>query len=198
MANVTFNDLPTRATLGSNDFFVINSSNRSVLPEGKVSFNTLKKEIRQDLLTTNYNFDDQKNVIVKTSSTTSNTITINDEGKLVVFDNPNNKVFGFFQLECLRSGTVTLPDVLCQYSLIWIPVNTQPGIPRTPQTLINNAYIPINNSTTTITNSFFQNLQIDAFTPLGNGNFRLTVRFTQDVPSAKAVVHYKLALFQQD
>jgi hypothetical protein len=197
MANITFNDLPTRASLGSNDFFIINSSNRAVLPEGKINYNTLKKEIREDLLTTNYNFNGQNNVIVKTSSTANNTITINDRGKLIIFDNPNNKVFGFFQLECLRTGTVTLPNVLCQYSLLWIPVDTRPGVPRLPQILVNNAFIAINNSTTTITNSFFQNIQIDNFTPQGNGNFRLTVRFTQDIPAAKAMVDYKLTLFQQ-
>jgi hypothetical protein len=197
MANVTFNNLPDRGTLGSNDFFVINSSDRLTLPEGKVNFNILRSKIREGLLTGNYFFEGQKSVIVKTSSTTDNTITINDENRLILFDNPNNVVYGSFQLECLRTGTVTLNNALCQYSLQWIPVNTQPGIPRLPITLIDNVYIPINNSTQTITNSNFQNLQLNSFTPLGSGNFRLTVKFTLDAPTAKALVNYKLTLLQQ-
>ena len=197
MANITFNDLPERGTLGSDDFFVINSSNRPTLPEGKVNFNILKSRIMKDLSTGNYFFEGQKNVIVKTSSTADNTITINDENRLVLFDSPNTPVYGSFQLECLRTGTVSLDNVLCQYSLQWIPVNTTPGIPRLPITLIDNVYIPINNSTQTINSSNFQNLQLNSFIPLGSGNFRLTVKFTLDAPTAKALVNYKLTLSQQ-
>jgi hypothetical protein len=199
MANITFNDLPTRTGINpNNDFFIINSSNRSVLPEGKVRFSTVEAALRRGLITTYYNFQGENNVTIKTSSTTTNTITINDEGRAVIFRDSFDKVFGSFQIECLRTGNVTLANVLCQYTLTWIPVSTTGGAPRLPQKLIEDAYLPINNSTAQTTASNFQNLQTNSFLPLGTGNFRLTVKFTQNSPTAKAKINYKLTLFQPE
>lgn len=201
MANITFKDLPTRASLTNNDFFVINSSDKTTLPEGKVGFNTLKSALKDGLITTNYFFEGEKNVLVQTTANGINTININDDnGQLITFDNLNiyKKVFGSFQFECLRTGTVSLANAMCQYSLTWIPVNTAPGVPKIPQFLIKDAYVSINDTTVQSSSSSVQNTQTNSFVPTGNGNFRLTVKFTQANANAKAKVIYKITLFQKE
>lgn len=194
MANVTFNDLPTRPSFGSKDFVIINSSDRTTLPEGKVSFSTLKTALTQGIIDTYYFFENEKNVTVKTNSTGDNTIIVNNSGNVIRFDRAYNKVFGSFQIECIRTGNVSLSNVLCQYDLRWIPTLVAPGVPRLPQYLLKENSIAINN--TTVEGSSVQNIQTNSFVPAGAGNFSIRVKFTQNVPSAKAKVMFKLTLFQ--
>lgn len=196
MANVTFNDLPNRTTVGNNDFFVINSSDRTVLPEGKVGFNVLKTAIQSNTLTTNYFRNTINNVQVKTAATGDNLITINDTGKLFTFPKKNSNAYGIFQLSCRRTGPVPLTNVLAFFNLLWYNRATQTTNAVGLLGSLDPLSLPINNGSGSPSSSTIHNTFLSIPVGDGIGFMQLEVSFSQNLPSARAIVETSSWLFQ--
>lgn len=196
MANVTFNDLPTRAAVGNNDFFIINSSDRNVLPEGRVGFNVVKNAIQSDTVTSNYFRKTTNNVQVKTAATGDNLITINDAGRLFTFPKKNTNAYGIFQLSCRRTGPVALTNVLAFFNLRWYNRTTQRTNAIGLLGSLDPLSLPINNGSGSPSSATIHNTFLSFPVGDGIGYMQLEVSFSNNLPNARAVVETSSWLFQ--
>jgi len=190
MANKTFGDLPVRSNITENDFFVTNREKQTTSPEGRISLSVLRNSLYQGLIVKNDIYDNStKNVVVKTQN---NVINIkNDDDSLLTFNNVSKNVYGIFQISCKRTNSVTIgTSVVCLFDLLWVPSlrNT------TPITIFENQNLIISNNPSSVMNNTC--LFLPSFIPISSGNFRLRVRFTQDVSSAKCQIDSSFWIIQ--
>jgi hypothetical protein len=189
MANLTFSDFPAREDVEIDDYFIINRESDLDFPEGRISSSILKDYILTDLIHQNLFFSREQIVNLTVSN---NVINIkNDDNSLIEFTDVKKAVNGLFEVECIEFSNEIANSVLCYYDLIWVPVdNKYENI-----TFFSNYVLPINSDVNLETKNF-HHLLLPRFLPQTLGNFRLNVRFSQEIQSYKINMKVKMWLFQ--
>jgi hypothetical protein len=190
MANKTFGDLPVRSSVTNNDFFITNRQNIQNSPEGRVSLQSLKNNIYKNLIVQNINLNSSNRVDVKTSNTS---IYIDDEeGKSLIFNDLKKNSYGFFQISCTKANNVSIGNsVLGLYDLFW-----EPSDRKFPNNFFfTNQILTIsNNNTENVTSPTC--LFLNPFIPESAGKFRLRIRFTGNVSTAKCLIKTNIWVLQ--
>ena len=182
MANKTFGDLTVRSNITDNDFFISNRENEEISPEGRISFPLLRNNLYKDLIVKNNVYNITQTVDVITSNNILN--LKNSDDSLIGFKDFLKQTYGIFQISCKRSNNINIGNsVIGMFDLIWVPNNI-----NTPSfTILENQTIYIANDPENVASNnicFF----LKPFIPEFFGSFRINVRFTQDVPSAKCLI----------
>jgi len=177
MANKTFGDLPVRSNITTDDFFITNRDKQDPSPEGRISFDILKKTIHNGLIVKNavYNTDKKVNVTIKNNNLDIRT----DKNELITFKDDSKNVYGILQISCNRNGNTPIENsVVCLFDLVWKPAAKN----KLNVTIFENQNLVISNNPSSVTNNTC--LFIPPFIPTSSGNFTLSVRFTQTIQSS--------------
>jgi hypothetical protein len=208
MANVTFNDLPTRTSVLDTDKFIIYRSGEKTFPESGLNWSTIKNNVLNGLIVRNNFYQKSSSLNI---STNKQIIEIKAaQNALITHKSISNTLFCFAQIKCQKqaptSAAVTnlLKNTLCNYQLKWIGKN------QTPTTLVA-GYLPINYyaGATDVTSGIFdislpqgrECIMIPPFNPkAASGYFEVTINFTNNISTAgvKALVEANIWAIESD
>jgi len=208
MANITFEDLPTRTDVGVNDKFIIYRKTETISPESGVNWSTIKSNLLRGLIVKNNFYQKSASFNIKTDRQILD--IKNEDGGLISHISLSNKLFCLAQIKCQKqassSSNVTdqLKNTLCNYELKWI------GKGQVAVSLAK-GYLPINyyaGATDVIGGSY------DVGLPIGResilippfaarstiGYFELSVWFTSIISTAgvKALVDVNIWTIESD
>jgi hypothetical protein len=182
MSNIPFADLTIRSNITNDDFFVTNRENEEISPEGIIPFSLIKNNLYKDLIVKNNIYNVTENVDVITYN---NILSVkNSDGSLIGFKDFLKETYGIFQISCKKSNDTNIENsVVGLFDLIWVPNN----INLSNLIILENQTIYIANDPEDDTKNNIC-IFLKPFIPESFGSFRINVRFTQEVPTAKCLI----------